>query len=112
MKNNICLLMLMSLLSLNAFAKVIISVDKSVALTVTPEALPEVLGEIKKVDLEQKKLTIKHQDIPNLNMPGMTMVFKVKESVVITNLKAGDKISFTVDTINGSMTVLTLKKLN
>lgn len=112
MKNNIFLIILLSFFSLNVFAKVVISVNKIDTLTVAPQALPEVLGEIKKVDLEQKKLTIKHQDIPNLNMPGMTMVFKVKDSVVITNLKAGDKISFTVDTINGSMTVLTLKKIN
>ena len=38
-------------------------------------------GEIRKVDMDNKKLTIKHGNIKNLDMPGMTMVFQVKDRV-------------------------------
>lgn len=51
-------------------------------------------GEIRKVDKDAKKLTIKHSEIKSLDMPPMTMVFQVKDGVVIDKLKAGDKIRF------------------
>ncbi|CDS53415.1 putative exported protein [Polaromonas sp. CG9_12] len=38
-------------------------------------------GEVRKIDTEQGKLTIKHEAIENLQMPGMTMVFKATEVV-------------------------------
>jgi Cu/Ag efflux protein CusF len=54
-------------------------------------------GEIRKVDKEAKKLTIKHGEIKNLDMPPMTMVFQVKDGVVLDKLKAGDKIRFVAE---------------
>ena len=54
-------------------------------------------GEVRKVDREAKKLTIKHGEIRNLDMPPMTMVFAVKDGVPIDKLKAGDKIRFVVE---------------
>jgi Cu(I)/Ag(I) efflux system periplasmic protein CusF len=51
-------------------------------------------GEIRKVDKEAKKLTIKHGEIKNLDMPPMTMVFQVKETSMLDSLKPGDKIQF------------------
>jgi Cu(I)/Ag(I) efflux system periplasmic protein CusF len=51
-------------------------------------------GEIRKVDKDAKKLTIKHGEIKNLDMPAMTMVFQVKDGVAIEKLKAGDKVRF------------------
>jgi Cu(I)/Ag(I) efflux system protein CusF len=83
----------------------------NVQLKIT-QSLPQVKGEIKKIDLAQKKITIKHEDIPNLDMPGMTMVFQVDVTVDLTAFKASDKILFSVDKINGAYTVLTLKKAN
>jgi Cu(I)/Ag(I) efflux system periplasmic protein CusF len=52
------------------------------------------LGEIRKVDKESKKLTIKHGEIKNLDMPPMTMVFQVKEASMLDMVKPGDKIQF------------------
>ena len=104
--------MLINFIALNTFATIKINFNKTVAMTVNAQSLPEVRGEIKKIDLEQNKLTIKHQEIPNLGMPGMTMVFKVDSAIKITDLAAGDQILFTVDKVNGAMTVLTLKKVN
>jgi Cu(I)/Ag(I) efflux system protein CusF len=54
-------------------------------------------GEIRKVDKDAKKLTIKHGEIKNLDMPPMTMVFQVKEGVMLDKLKAGDKIRFVAE---------------
>nr|WP_249937366.1 copper-binding protein [Roseateles sp. DAIF2] len=51
-------------------------------------------GEIRKIDKDNKKLTIKHGDIKNLDMPGMTMVFQVKEPAMVEQVKVGDKIRF------------------
>lgn len=51
-------------------------------------------GEIRKVDKENGKLTIKHGEIKNLDMPGMTMVFVVKDKSQLDKLKAGDKVRF------------------
>ena len=53
-------------------------------------------GEIRKVDKDAKKLTIKHGEIKNLDMPPMTMVFQVKDASVLDKLKAGDKVRFVV----------------
>ena len=54
-------------------------------------------GEIKKIDKDNKKLTIKHGEIKNLDMPGMTMVFQVKDAAMIDGVKVGDKIRFVAE---------------
>ncbi|MDB5890270.1 MAG: hypothetical protein JWP47_1101 [Polaromonas sp.] len=54
-------------------------------------------GEIRKVDAENKKITIKHGMIKNLDMPGMTMVFQVKDTRLLAKVKAGDKVRFTAE---------------
>jgi Cu/Ag efflux protein CusF len=51
-------------------------------------------GEIRKVDREAAKLTIRHGEIKHLDMPPMTMVFQVKDAALIGDLKAGDKVRF------------------
>ena len=62
-------------------------------------------GEIRKVDKDAKKLTIKHGVIKNLDMPGMTMVFQVKDPALLDKVKAGDKVKFRADMIGGSVVV-------
>lgn len=69
------------------------------------DKLPMTDGEIKKVDKESGKITIKHGEIKNLDMPAMTMVFRVKNSTMLEQFKAGDKINFIADKINGNFTV-------
>lgn len=54
-------------------------------------------GEVRKVDKDQKKLTIKHGEIKSLDMPPMTMVFQVKDNAMLDKLKPGDKIRFAVE---------------
>jgi Cu/Ag efflux protein CusF len=62
-------------------------------------------GEVRRVDKEAKKLTIRHGPIPNLNMESMTMVFHVNEPAMLDQVKAGDKIRFQADKIGGQYTV-------
>ena len=67
-------------------------------------------GEIKKVDLAAGKLTIKHGPLENLGMEAMTMVFKVKDPAMLSQVKVGDKIDFVAEEVNGALTVVKLKK--
>ena len=62
-------------------------------------------GEIKKVDKDAGKLTIKHGPLPNLDMPGMTMVFRVGDPAMLGQVKSGDKVKFVADKVNGALTV-------
>ena len=62
-------------------------------------------GDIRKVDKENKKITIKHGDIKNLDMPGMTMVFQVQDPVMLERVKAGDKVKFVVEKAAGAIVI-------
>ena len=66
-------------------------------------------GEVRKIDMDTKKITLKHGEIKNLGMPGMTMVFQVKDPAMLDKVKAGDKVRFTVEKLNGAFTVTTLE---
>ena len=62
-------------------------------------------GEIRKVDMDTKKITIKHGEIKNLDMPGMTMVFQVKDPALLEKVKAGDKVRFKAEKAGGAIVV-------
>jgi Cu/Ag efflux protein CusF len=62
-------------------------------------------GEIRKVDKDARKLTIKHGPIANLDMPAMTMVFQVKDPALLDQVKAGDKVRFAADKVGGAYVV-------
>ncbi|MFT3859120.1 MAG: copper-binding protein [Aquabacterium sp.] len=79
------------------------------AASASAEAAPMVDGEIRKVDKEQNTVTIKHGRITNLDMPGMTMVFKAGNPMFLDGLKQGDKIKFTADNIKGALTVTSIE---
>lgn len=65
-------------------------------------------GEIRKVDKSAKKLTIKHGEIKNLDMPGMTMLFQVKDAAMLERVKPGDKVKFQVERVGGALVVTEL----
>lgn len=54
-------------------------------------------AEVRKVDKSTGKITLKHGEIKNLDMPPMTMVFGVKDKALLDKVKAGDKVTFTAD---------------
>jgi Cu(I)/Ag(I) efflux system protein CusF len=66
-------------------------------------------GEVRKIDKEQGKVTLKHGPIASLDMPGMTMVFKVADLTMLDTLKQGDKVKFAAEKVNGAITVTAIE---
>lgn len=66
-------------------------------------------GEVRKVDTAQRKITLKHGEIKNLDMPPMSMVFSVKDPALLAKVKAGDKVRFAADKIDGTYTVTAIE---
>jgi Cu(I)/Ag(I) efflux system protein CusF len=62
-------------------------------------------GEVRKIDKDAGKVTIKHGPLDNLDMPAMTMVFRVKDPAMLDSLEAGEQIRFTAEKANGALTV-------
>ena len=69
-------------------------------------------GEVRKVDLDSKKITIKHGEIKNLDMPGMTMVFKVNDPALLEKAKVGEKIRFKAEKAGGALVVTEIEPAN
>lgn len=65
-------------------------------------------GEIRKVDASGGKLTIRHGAIENLDMGAMTMIFRVKNPAMLTQVQAGDRVRFTAERVEGLLTVTSL----
>jgi Cu/Ag efflux protein CusF len=72
-------------------------------------ATPTTDGEVRKIDKEQGKVTLKHGPITNLEMPGMTMVFKVSDPKLLDAIKEGDKVKFAAEKVNGAITVTAIE---
>jgi Cu/Ag efflux protein CusF len=66
-------------------------------------------GKVKKIDETAGKVTIIHEDLKNLDMPAMTMVFRIGEGVDAAKLKEGADIEFVADRVNGKITVTEVK---
>ena len=63
-------------------------------------------GEVRKVDKDAGKLTLRHGPMPQLDMPQpMTMVYRVKDPAMLDQVKAGDKVKFQAEKIGGTYTV-------
>ena len=80
-----------------------------VCAAVSAQTAPMADGEVRKVDKEAGKVTLRHGPIANLKMPGMTMVFKVASPKMLEGLKDGDKVRFTADRVNGAITVTAIE---
>ncbi len=66
-------------------------------------------GEVRKVDRDAGKLTLRHGPIAHLDMPAMTMVFRVAEAKLVTGVKEGDRVRFAAERVNGQFTVTALE---
>ena len=62
-------------------------------------------GEIRKIDRDAQKITIRHGPIVNLGMPPMTMVFQVKDAALLDRAKTGDKVRFAAEQSGGAYIV-------
>lgn len=72
-------------------------------------AAPQSDGEVRKVDREQGKITLRHGPLQNLDMPAMTMVFKAADPMMLDGIKEGDRVRFTAEKVNGVFTVTALQ---
>ena len=82
----------------------------SVLATAAQAQPAPVAGEVLKVDKAQARVTLRHGEIKNLDMPAMTMVFRVKEPKLLDGLAAGDRVRFTADKVDGNFTVTSISK--
>ena len=73
-------------------------------------AVPLTAGEVRRIDLAQTKVTLRHGPIVNLDMPAMTMVFQVADAQLLNNLSVGDKVRFAVEKQQGVFMVTALEK--
>jgi Cu(I)/Ag(I) efflux system periplasmic protein CusF len=67
-------------------------------------------AEVRRIDVENGKITLKHAEIKSIDMPGMTMVFTAKDKAMLDGLATGDKVQFAVEMVNGKFTVTEIKK--
>jgi len=67
-------------------------------------------GEVQKIDAPAGKITLKHGPIKNLDMDGMTMVFRLKDPGMLKGLKVGDKVKFEAERVDGQITIIKLEK--
>jgi Cu(I)/Ag(I) efflux system periplasmic protein CusF len=67
-------------------------------------------GEVRKVDRDAKKITIKHGPIQNLDMPAMTMVFQVADPSMLEKVKVGDKVKFEAEKVGGAYRVTRMEQ--
>lgn len=68
-------------------------------------------AEVRKVDKEAKKVTLKHGPIKNLDMPGMTMVFQVRDAALFDKLVTGEKVKFTAEQLEGAFVLTSVEKI-
>ena len=66
-------------------------------------------AEVKKVDRETGKITLRHGVLKNLGMPGMTMAFRVRDAAMLEGVKTGDQVKFSAERVNGAITVVQLE---
>lgn len=77
-------------------------VGLGVALSVQAQPVD---GEVKKIDVDAGKITLKHGPIQNLDIPAMQMAFRVANPAWLQKLQVGDKVTFEADKVGGQFTV-------
>jgi Cu(I)/Ag(I) efflux system periplasmic protein CusF len=66
-------------------------------------------GEVRKIDKDAGKITLKHGPIKSLDMPPMTMVFQVRDRALLDKVKAGDKVKFATEEKAGAYIVTAIE---
>ncbi len=113
---------------MKAFKTWILSAACTVALPFSPGALAQAIeggtvratqtaagatpmsdGEVRKIDKDSNKITLKHGEIKNLEMPGMTMVFRVKDAAMLDKVEVGAKVRFTAEKADGAFVITAIE---
>ena len=68
-------------------------------------------GEVMKIDKAQTKITLKHGELKGLDMPPMTMVFRVQDAKQLDSLAVGDRVRFDAAKVGGAYTVTAIRKM-
>lgn len=94
------------------FAIILATIVGSLALA-QAHAPPKEMAdaEVRRVDKDAKKVTLKHGPIKSLDMPGMTMVFQVRDDKLFDKLVAGEKIKFAAEQFQGAYVVTEVEKV-
>lgn len=92
------------------FVKPILALLCTLVTTAAFSQTPDVEGEVRKIDKAQQKITLRHGPIKNIDMPAMTMVFRVKDAKMLDAVTEGDKVRFSAEKINGQYTVTAISK--
>ena len=92
-------------------AAMLIALSSTLALAQAP-ARDMAEAEVRKVDKDAKKITLKHGPIKNLDMPPMTMVFTAKDKAMLDTVKVGEKVKFMAVNENGKMVVTDIQPAN
>jgi len=71
--------------------------------------LPKVEAEVRRVNTRANTVSLRHGPIPNLDMPPMTMTFKVSDAAQLEGLKTGDKVHVTIEQVDGEYTLMSME---
>ncbi|ACK81943.1 copper-binding protein [Methylorubrum extorquens] len=75
-----------------------------------PANTPLVAGTVQKVDEASGKVTLDHERIPNIDMDAMTMAYRVADPAILKGVKAGDRVRFSADRVNGQLAITRIQK--
>ena len=67
-------------------------------------------GEVVKIEADRGRITLKHEAIPNLEMDGITMVFRVADPAMLTQVREGERVRFEASRVNGNITVTRIQR--
>jgi Cu(I)/Ag(I) efflux system protein CusF len=77
--------------------------------TAASTAAPLSEADVRKVDRKNGRITLRHGEIRSLDMPAMTMVFRVRDPALLDAVKAGDKVRFSAERSQGSLWVTAME---
>lgn len=107
MKSLNTLAVLLLFVATGGFAQTGVAPPKALPAAAATTAMTD--GEVRKVDKEAGKLTLRHGPLVDLDMPAMTMVFRVSDPNVLNLVKEGDKVRFVAEKVGGQLTVTKLE---
>ena len=76
----------------------------------SPAWAQSVKATVKKVDEAAGKVTLDHERIPKLDMDAMTMAYMVADPAILKGVKAGDRVRFSADRVNGQLAITRIQK--
>ena len=82
----------------------------TLAATAALAQAPTASGEVTRLDKEGRRVTLKHGEIKNLDMPAMTMVFRVRDPQLLEGLAVGDRVRFVAERVDGQYTLTAVSK--